>query len=81
MNNTNDLKYFLENLYDVVAQYRRPSLVCNGIDKETNETDVLGRIYAGVVAYFGARTCYDTKVWDRGETSVGYAWQVTDLIN
>ncbi|KAJ8429624.1 hypothetical protein Cgig2_012286 [Carnegiea gigantea] len=75
LNKTDELKSFLENLYDVVAQYRRPSLICNAIDKETNETDILSRIYAGVVAYFGAMTCYNTKVWDLGETSVGYAWQ------
>ncbi|XP_059643915.1 uncharacterized protein LOC132285736 [Cornus florida] len=74
-----ELKEYLETIYDGAAQYNHPptypvTVVCGGIDGASEETDILGRIFAGVVAYRGNRSCYNTTVTP-SQTSVGWRWQ------
>ena len=76
MNNTKELKDFLDTLYCDLAQYRSPSFICDAMDKAGKGADVLSRIQAGVAACFDASHCLDMKLWEFGETFVGYAWQV-----
>ncbi|CAI0398034.1 unnamed protein product [Linum tenue] len=60
---TFDLKDYLDSLYSEAAQYDEPpdypvGIVCSAIDGAPND-DVLGQIFAGVVAYMGDSSCYD----------------------
>lgn len=70
-------------MYSSAAQYNEPptypvTRVCNGIDKAPKGTDILGRIFAGVVSYKGNRSCYDTLQYAQPtETNVGWHWQVS----
>nr|POF08671.1 hypothetical protein CFP56_04791 [Quercus suber] len=65
MKAASELKDYLEYIYSVVAQYDTPSdypvtTVCKGIDGGANGTDILGRIFSGVVAYHRERShCLD----------------------
>ncbi|KAL0370136.1 UNVERIFIED_CONTAM: Lysosomal Pro-X carboxypeptidase [Sesamum angustifolium] len=86
LNNSNELKDFLDTMYSVAAQYNQPPsypvmMVCKGIDGATAGTDVIGRIFAGVVSYRGNRTCYDTNAYNYpSETSIGWEWQTCSEI-
>ncbi|KAM7528033.1 hypothetical protein LguiB_031443 [Lonicera macranthoides] len=67
LNDSSELKDYLETMYSAAAQYNSPprypvTVVCGGIDGAPSGTDLLGRIFAGLVAYRGNRTCYDTNV-------------------
>ncbi|GMP88729.1 hypothetical protein CsSME_00040607 [Camellia sinensis var. sinensis] len=58
-----ELKDYLDGLYSRAAQYDRPprypvTVVCGGIDGAPNGTDILSRIFAGVVAATVNRSCY-----------------------
>ena len=50
-------------------------MVCGAIDGAPEGSDILGLIFAGVVAYTGNRSCYDTSS-NPTETSEGWRWQV-----
>ncbi|XP_028071321.1 lysosomal Pro-X carboxypeptidase isoform X1 [Camellia sinensis] len=85
LNTSVELKNYLDSLYATAAQYNEPStypvtVVCGGIDGggASQETDVLGRVFSGVVAYFGNRSCYDTNYFNdpSDETNVGFQWQI-----
>ncbi|KAH9700218.1 prolylcarboxypeptidase-like protein [Citrus sinensis] len=66
---TSELKDFLDSLYTDVAQYDDPPTYPLRID-------VLGKIFKGVVAYKGNRSCYDMDEYIRPtETNVGWRWQ------
>lgn len=73
-------------MYATAAQYNRPprypvTQVCQGIDGAPEGTDILGRIFAGVVSYRGNKTCYDTNAYSTpSETSIGWQWQVITFI-
>ncbi|XP_058197908.1 uncharacterized protein LOC131313554 [Rhododendron vialii] len=81
LNNSEELKDYLETMYAVAAQYDHPplypvTLVCGGIDGANEGTDILDRIFAGLVAYRPNRTCYhvdENKV--PSETEIGWGWQ------
>ncbi|KAK6936131.1 Peptidase S28 [Dillenia turbinata] len=81
LNNSSELKDYLDTMYTVAAQYNHPpnypvTMVCGGIDGASEGNDTLSRIFSGVVGYIGNRSCYDTSVYSRPtETSVGWAWQ------
>ncbi|KAL3620145.1 hypothetical protein CASFOL_035057 [Castilleja foliolosa] len=84
LNNSGELKDFLESIYDDAAQSDAPpeyplvSMICKGIhDGVPKKTDIVGRIFAGVVAYFGNDVkCYDTNYYKiPSETSLGWDWQ------
>ncbi|PSR86533.1 Lysosomal Pro-X carboxypeptidase [Actinidia chinensis var. chinensis] len=81
LNRASELKDFLETLYARAAQYNQPpeypvTMICSGIDEASEGSDVLSRIFAGVVAYFGNMSCYDTNMLDYSpEIIVGWSWQ------
>ncbi|KAK8582235.1 hypothetical protein V6N13_145217 [Hibiscus sabdariffa] len=77
-----DLKDYLDSIYSEVAQYDHPptyplNIVCRGIDGAPKGTDTLGRIFAGVVAYMGNKSCYDMDEFNHptDETYIGWRWQ------
>lgn len=88
MNNTSELKDYLDSMYSIAAQYNAPprypvTVVCGGIDGAPKGTDILGQIFAGIVAYRGNKTCYDTSEFNRpgGQTQLGWSWQVSFISN
>ena len=72
----------MDSIYSEVAQYDHPpnyplSIVCGGIDGAPKGIDILGRIFAGVVAYMGNKSCYDMNEFNHpDETYMGWKWQV-----
>jgi lysosomal Pro-X carboxypeptidase len=73
-------------MYAHAAQYDIPprypvTVVCGGIDGASSTDDILTKIFAGVVAYEGNRSCY--LIPRNGtESGVGWLWQVINqLIN
>ncbi|KAI3450648.1 hypothetical protein Pfo_007313 [Paulownia fortunei] len=81
LNKSNELKDYLDWIYGYAAQYNLQPfdsvrMVCDGIDGAPKGTDVLGRIFAGVVSYKGNTTCYDTDEYNiPDETNLGWSWQ------
>ncbi|KAK3043617.1 hypothetical protein RJ639_001679, partial [Escallonia herrerae] len=76
-----ELKDYLDTMYAVAAQYNHPptypvTVVCGSIDGAPDGTDILGRIFAGVVAYGGERSCYEMKKSNSAsQTNLGWSWQ------
>lgn len=75
-----ELKNYLDTMYATAAQYNHPpsypvTLVCGGIDGAPEGSDILTRVFAGLVAYRGNRSCYNTS-YSPTETSEGWRWQV-----
>ncbi|KAK9280231.1 hypothetical protein L1049_013918 [Liquidambar formosana] len=85
LNSSVELKNYLKLMYSDAAQYNHPpnypvTVVCRGIDGASEGTDILGRIYAGIVSYGGNRSCYNTINFPT-ETSVGWRWQTcSDMV-
>ncbi|OMO90296.1 ATPase assembly factor ATP10, mitochondria [Corchorus olitorius] len=83
---TFDLKDYLDSIYSEAAQYDHPpwyplNIVCGGIDGAPKGTDILGRIFAGVVAYMGNKSCYDMDEYNHPtETFMGWRWQTCSEI-
>ncbi|KAJ7981089.1 Lysosomal Pro-X carboxypeptidase [Quillaja saponaria] len=82
LNKSSDLKDYLDSIYADAAQYNHPpkypvSVICSAIDgKAKIETDILGQIFAGVVAYMEKRSCYDVNEFNHPtETNLGWKWQ------
>ncbi|XP_022883545.1 lysosomal Pro-X carboxypeptidase-like isoform X2 [Olea europaea var. sylvestris] len=81
LKSSKELKFYLERMYSGAAQYNHPpnypvTLVCNGIDGAPNATDIIGRIFAGVVSYRGKQKCYDTNATSYTiDTRLGWKWQ------
>ncbi|KAH6836714.1 Serine carboxypeptidase S28 family protein [Perilla frutescens var. hirtella] len=80
LNSSEELKDFLVEIYAVAAQYDYPpgsvKMMCEGIDGAPAGTDLIGRVFAGVVALTGNSTCYDTSMDDySSEISMGWNWQ------
>jgi lysosomal Pro-X carboxypeptidase len=68
------------------AQYDLPpnypvTIVCGGIDGAPFGTDILTKIFAGVVAYSGNQSCYVNGPKNISETTDGWRWQVLRFIN
>jgi hypothetical protein len=68
-------------MYANAAQYNKPptypvNKVCGGIDGGGFGDDLLGRVFGGLVAYKGNRSCYVNEPTNQSETSVGWRWQV-----
>ncbi|KAG6678984.1 hypothetical protein I3843_14G106500 [Carya illinoinensis] len=57
-------------------------VLCSAIDGASVGTDTLGRIYAGVVAYMGHRSCYDMNEFKNAtdQTNEGWRWQTCSEI-
>ncbi|XP_071719796.1 uncharacterized protein [Rutidosis leptorrhynchoides] len=85
LNDSSDLKNFLDTMYASAAQYDSPpryptAQICKGIDGASNATDILDRVFSGMVSYYQSdRPCYNltSKV---DQTSVGWQWQVCSEI-
>ncbi|KAL5580171.1 hypothetical protein UlMin_012613 [Ulmus minor] len=83
---SSDLKNFLESTYASAAQYNSPprypvTVVCGGIDEaNSSRTDILGKIFSGVVALQGNKSCYVNEPKNLSETSVGWSWQDIKLV-
>ncbi|THG06797.1 hypothetical protein TEA_001946 [Camellia sinensis var. sinensis] len=79
-----ELKDYLDGLYSRAAQYDRPprypvTVVCGGIDGAPNGTDILSRIFAGVVAATVNRSCYVNGHHNYSRDPYGdWDWQVSD---
>ena len=68
-------------MYASAAQYNSPprypvTVICGGIDGASSESDILSKIYAGVVAYRGNSTCKVNGPTNVSETTEGWRWQV-----
>ncbi|CAL5426422.1 unnamed protein product [Camellia sinensis] len=80
-----ELKEYLDGLYSGAAQYDRPprypvTVVCGGIAGAPNGTDILGRIFAGVVAARVNRSCYINEHYNYSDGPYGdWDWQVAIL--
>ncbi|XP_062172744.1 uncharacterized protein LOC133878226 [Alnus glutinosa] len=75
-----ELKYYLEAIYTYSAQYNYPPYypvnnVCGGIDGAPSGSDILRKIFAGVVAHEGNRSCYVNGPRNISESTVGWEWQ------
>lgn len=75
------LKNYLDSMYCEAAQYDMPpkypvNVVCSGIDGAKEGTDILGRIFSGVVTYYGNKSCYELQDdFFSSETLDGWEWQ------
>lgn len=84
MNGSFNIKDFLDTIYAEAVQYNRgPSYwvanVCNAINANTpnRKNNLLDRIFAGVVALIGNRTCYDTNMFSQPTNNhIAWRWQV-----
>ncbi|XP_057955097.1 uncharacterized protein LOC131149058 [Malania oleifera] len=79
LNDTSELIDYMVDIYETAAQYNRPpsyplSRICSGINGGSQQADILSRIVAGLVAYNGNRSCYNTTS-PPSETSSGWQWQ------
>lgn len=84
LNQSYELIEYLESMYTYAAQYNQPprypvSVICKGIDRASFGSDILSKIYAGVVAYRGNGTCKVNAPRNITETDVGWRWQVIAL--
>ncbi|KAF8034738.1 hypothetical protein BT93_C0908 [Corymbia citriodora subsp. variegata] len=76
-----ELKNYLKSLYTRAAQYDDPprypvTVICNGIDgANTTENDILGKIFAGVVASNVNFKCYVNPPTTVSQTNLGWRWQ------
>ncbi|KAI6669927.1 hypothetical protein NL676_004812 [Syzygium grande] len=76
-----ELKNYLISLYARAAQYDDPprypvTVICKGIDgANTTENGILGKIFAGVVAYHANSACYVNPPTNVSETDLGWRWQ------
>ncbi|WRX32245.1 Peptidase S28 - like 5 [Theobroma cacao] len=82
LTSSSELKSFLRLMYAYAAQYNRPprypvSVVCGGIDGASfgSQDDILTKIFSGVVAYYGNRSCYVNPETNASETEIGWSWQ------
>jgi lysosomal Pro-X carboxypeptidase len=76
-----ELKDYLETIYASSAQYNDPphypvNIVCGGTDGAPSGSDILSKIFAGVVAYIGNQSCYVNGHRNLSESTVGWRWQV-----
>ncbi|KAG4402078.1 hypothetical protein AAZX31_02G115900 [Glycine max] len=80
VNQSYELIDYLRSTYVYAAQYNQPprypvSEICGGIDGASLGSDILSKIYAGVVALWGNNTCKVNGPTNVSETSVGWRWQ------
>ncbi|KAI3511858.1 hypothetical protein L1887_19018 [Cichorium endivia] len=78
INTTQDLKYNLEGIYGILAQYDDPTgtlikTFCNVTDMAGEETYILDKIVAGIRTMIGS-VCFDLR--DKGfNKDIGWDWQ------
>lgn len=87
MNQSLELKSDLQLFYATVAQYNNPPIypvtkICGAIDGGASfGSDILSRIYAGVVAFKGNSTCKVNGPIIDFESDQGWKWQVILFTN
>ncbi|MCD7472714.1 hypothetical protein HAX54_014043 [Datura stramonium] len=81
LNDSSELKDYLNSRYSVAAQYNKPpsypvTIICGGIDHGApkGSHDILDKIHAGIVAFEGNLSCYNTSSTP-SETTLGWEWQ------
>ncbi|KAJ6901744.1 hypothetical protein NC651_019495 [Populus alba x Populus x berolinensis] len=67
-------------LSDNQLQYDRPprypvNPVCKGMDSAPGGSDVLDKIFSGIVAYFQEKPCYNPDAFFSAETLDGWTWR------
>ncbi|CAN8301032.1 unnamed protein product [Cochlearia groenlandica] len=83
LNGSFNIKDFLDSIYAEAVQYNRGptywvTSVCNAINaNQTNrKIDLLDRIFAGVVALVGNRSCYNTNLFTQPtNNNIAWRWQ------
>ncbi|KAL1213377.1 putative serine protease EDA2 [Cardamine amara subsp. amara] len=83
LNTNSNIKDFLDSVYAEAVQYNRgPSYwvtsICNAINTNppNRKIDIVDRIFAGVVALIGNRTCYDTNMFAQPtNNNIAWRWQ------
>ncbi|XP_059429040.1 uncharacterized protein LOC132162838 [Corylus avellana] len=87
LNKSSELKDYLMMIYTGAAQYNAPpnypvNIICGGIDGAPFGTDILTKIFAGLVAYIGNHSCYvNNGPTSISETDVGWGWQTcTEMV-
>ncbi|KAL5131949.1 Lysosomal Pro-X carboxypeptidase [Glycine soja] len=80
LNESSELKDYLINMYASSAQYNHPprypvTVICGGIDRASFGSDILSKIYAGLVALRGNTTCKVNGPIIVSETTLGWRWQ------
>ncbi|KAK3408105.1 hypothetical protein EUGRSUZ_J00404 [Eucalyptus grandis] len=76
-----ELKDYLISMYEGAAQYDLPptypaSVICNAIDgANTTENGILGKVFAGVIAYNTNSACYVNPPTAISQSSLGWGWQ------
>ncbi|XP_040990966.1 lysosomal Pro-X carboxypeptidase-like [Juglans microcarpa x Juglans regia] len=86
LSSSSGLKSNLVSMYAHAAQYNHPpnypvTTICGGIDGAPPEIDILDKVFAGVVAYSGNRTCYVNAPQNISETTLGWRWQTcTEMV-
>ncbi|KAG9456821.1 hypothetical protein H6P81_001329 [Aristolochia fimbriata] len=82
LNQTSELKDFLDSTYCVAAQYDAPpeypvNVMCKAIDGAPDGSGVLDRVFAGVVAASGEEECYDMSYGGFDDEALdGWYWQI-----
>ncbi|XP_022152914.1 lysosomal Pro-X carboxypeptidase-like [Momordica charantia] len=84
LNRSSDLKDYLDNMFSGAAQYNFPSenpvdAICAAIDGEAKKktSDLIGQVFAGVVAYMGEKPCYDVSdSWHTVDPTDQYSFQI-----
>ncbi|XP_058112653.1 uncharacterized protein LOC131255796 [Magnolia sinica] len=76
LNDTQELKDYIGILFVAAAQYNYPpkypvNVICNAIDGAPQGTDILGRIFAAVVAREGRQRCYSVTESDHTGGTIG----------
>ncbi|RDX90540.1 Lysosomal Pro-X carboxypeptidase, partial [Mucuna pruriens] len=80
LNMSSELKDYLGTMYTSAAQYNHPptypvTVICSGIDRASYGSDILSKIYSGLVAFRGNTTCKVNGPTIVSETTVGWRWQ------
>ncbi|KAJ9129354.1 hypothetical protein P3X46_033858 [Hevea brasiliensis] len=83
LNDSDELKNYLDSMYSGAAQYNKPptypvNIICSGIDGSSSTdsgNDTLSKIFAGLFAYRGNKSCYINPPTNVSETRVGWRWQ------
>ncbi|KAG9443562.1 hypothetical protein H6P81_014902 [Aristolochia fimbriata] len=76
-----ELKAYLKQIYTISAQYDYPphypvQQICSAIDGAPQDSDILGKIFAAVVAIKGKRPCYDVfESYFPPSVLDGWTWQ------
>ncbi|KAL2349097.1 hypothetical protein Fmac_003097 [Flemingia macrophylla] len=75
-----ELMEYLKWMYVDAAQYNQPpkypvNVICGGIDGASHGSDILSKIFAGVVAYRGNTTCKVNAPTNLSQTTLGWRWQ------